>query len=90
MTRTDTTWCSGRSMRARESRWDAIGTPLWYRMVQVWGSGRPKGVRVEGYDAGVGGSETAGEGVRGEPYAGGLQLCGERRFGYMVVVGWCG
>ena len=30
------------------------------------------------------------EGVRGEPYAGGLQLCGERRFGYMVVVGWCG
>ena len=63
--------------------WDAIVVP--------YGAGGGDGaeVRGEGYGAGVGGSET-GEGVRGEPYAGGLQLCGERRFGYMVVVGWCG
>ena len=55
MTRTDTAWCSGQSVRARGPRRDAIGTPLWYRMVQVWGL---EGVRGEGYGAGVGGSET--------------------------------
>ena len=33
MTQTDTAWCSGQSVRAREPRWDAIGTPLWYRTV---------------------------------------------------------
>ena len=36
MTRTDTAWCSGQSVGAHAPRWDAIGTPVWYRMVQVW------------------------------------------------------
>ena len=42
MTRTDTAWCSGQGVRAREPRW---WTPNWdaivvlYRMVQVWGVG---------------------------------------------------
>ena len=57
MTRTDTAWCIGQTVRARGPRWDAIGTPLWYRMVQVWGSVEECG----GYGAGVGGSEI-GEG----------------------------
>ena len=43
MTRTDAAWCSGQSVRARGPRWDAIGTPLWYRMVQVWGVGGGEG-----------------------------------------------
>ena len=62
MTRTDTAWCSGQSVRARETpRWDAIGTPLWYYTVRCRCEGL--GCGGKGYGAGLGGSET-GEGWR--------------------------